>query len=221
MNRILSEKELKELYNVSDESVIPVKSSILLGHLSLLGRHEKGNEQRIEKLRSIIGNMGNMGHFSNKVELSMTELLEIFDIRKNIDYERANDILQSFKHEKEANEWMIKVSGETKTLPPQEEIETYLSEKPICLTIGGQKYYLKRGRKYIIGRGTEADIMLEDLWVSRKHCELWWTNEKLMIKDLKSTNGTYVNGKRLTEEKEIHMKDVIRVGHTEGLFKTL
>ncbi len=48
--------------------------------------------------------------------------------------------------------------------------------------------------KTVIGRGTEADIRLEDEMISRRHCELSWDGKRVTIRDLDSTNGTFVDG---------------------------
>ncbi len=46
------------------------------------------------------------------------------------------------------------------------------------------------------GRGADADIFLEDVTVSRHHAVFSVDGEGLTVTDLKSTNGTYVNGRR-------------------------
>ncbi|MCI0361798.1 MAG: FHA domain-containing protein [Planctomycetaceae bacterium] len=50
-----------------------------------------------------------------------------------------------------------------------------------------------------IGRGRGATIMLPHPLVSRQHCELFETNGRLMVRDLGSLNGTFVNNERITE----------------------
>lgn len=51
----------------------------------------------------------------------------------------------------------------------------------------------------VIGRGEECDLRIPLLAVSRKHCELAADEGKVKVKDLASSNGTYVNGKRVNE----------------------
>lgn len=51
-----------------------------------------------------------------------------------------------------------------------------------------------------LGRSNECDIVLSVTHLSRKHAELSVVGNKLVVKDLDSANGTFVNGKRIKEE---------------------
>src|SRR4051794_34233106 len=50
-----------------------------------------------------------------------------------------------------------------------------------------------------IGRGRATAVILPHPLVSRNHCELYETDGRLMVRDLGSLNGTYVNNERVTE----------------------
>jgi pSer/pThr/pTyr-binding forkhead associated (FHA) protein len=65
-----------------------------------------------------------------------------------------------------------------------------------------------------IGRSTGAEFMVEAPLVSRLHCQLSATQHALQVKDLNSTNGTYVNGRRVTAAK-LQDGDRLRVGRAE------
>lgn len=54
--------------------------------------------------------------------------------------------------------------------------------------------------KMVLGRSNECDITLSVSHLSRKHAELSIVGNKLVVKDLDSANGTFVNGKRVTED---------------------
>ena len=54
--------------------------------------------------------------------------------------------------------------------------------------------------KMVLGRSNECDITLSVTHLSRKHAELSVVGNKLIVKDLDSANGTFVNGKRIKEE---------------------
>ena len=52
-----------------------------------------------------------------------------------------------------------------------------------------------RGSVKTIGRSTGAEFIVDAALVSRLHCQLTATADRLQVKDLDSTNGTFVNGK--------------------------
>jgi pSer/pThr/pTyr-binding forkhead associated (FHA) protein len=72
-----------------------------------------------------------------------------------------------------------------------------------------------------IGRGEHNVIVLDrDLLVSRRHAVIEQKGESFTIRDLGSTNGTYVNGDPLKEREEriLEAGDVIKLGKTEFNF---
>ncbi len=69
-----------------------------------------------------------------------------------------------------------------------------------------------------IGRLQTNDIVLPDPNVSRVHAKIEKRNESFFILDLNSTNGTYLNEKRITEAR-LRDGDIIRVGSTRLLFR--
>lgn len=50
-----------------------------------------------------------------------------------------------------------------------------------------------------IGRGAYSEVYLADPWASREHCEIYERDGAPVIRDLKSKNGTFVNGGRVIE----------------------
>ncbi len=69
-----------------------------------------------------------------------------------------------------------------------------------------------------IGRGPDNDLQIPDTKVSRHHCLIERQGSEINIRDLGSSNGTYVNGKRV-EKTSLSHGDVIRLGETELLFE--
>lgn len=63
-----------------------------------------------------------------------------------------------------------------------------------------------------LGRSNENDIMLDDNSVSRRHCRITNKNGRFFIEDLKSTNGTLVNGKKIDGEMEIFPDATTSIG---------
>ena len=61
------------------------------------------------------------------------------------------------------------------------------------------------------GRNTAALIFLDDVTVSRHHAEFIVSGGRLEVRDLGSTNGTYVNGKR-TDQAVLHSGDEVIIG---------
>ena len=50
----------------------------------------------------------------------------------------------------------------------------------------------------VVGRSPDVDVVINDANVSRRHAEFWRTSEGVAVRDLQSTNGTFVNGHRIT-----------------------
>ncbi len=69
----------------------------------------------------------------------------------------------------------------------------------------------------VIGRGSDADVRLTDQAVSRRHAELRAVNGAMMLNDLQSTNGTTVNGSRITQTA-LADGDELRIGETVLIF---
>lgn len=66
-----------------------------------------------------------------------------------------------------------------------------------------------------LGRAADSSFILEDDYASARHAQLIRTdNQTWILTDLDSTNGTYVNGKRVTEPVPVSTGDVIRIGRT-------
>jgi hypothetical protein len=70
-----------------------------------------------------------------------------------------------------------------------------------------------------IGNSSDNDIVLNDRAVSRHHVRIKLEGKKYFIYDLVSTNGTRVNGRKITK-KWIKEGDIIEMGHTRIAFKT-
>jgi len=63
-----------------------------------------------------------------------------------------------------------------------------------------------------IGRHDDCVIRIRSAQVSRRHCELYEDGDKLMLRDLGSSNGTYVNGKRVLGQQSLKAGDVLTIG---------
>lgn len=71
-----------------------------------------------------------------------------------------------------------------------------------------------------IGRAKDNDIHLEDHAASAHHAKILNMMNAFHIEDLDSTNGTYLNGKRI-KEHTLHHRDIITIGNHQILFKNV
>jgi pSer/pThr/pTyr-binding forkhead associated (FHA) protein len=66
-----------------------------------------------------------------------------------------------------------------------------------------------------IGRSPQTDIPIDDRFASGRHARIYERDGLSYIEDMGSTNGTYLNGKRLAEPELLRTEDRIRIGDTE------
>ncbi len=101
-----------------------------------------------------------------------------------------------------------------------------ISDRPVakeaCLVVIyglelGKKYNLNRPQ-FIIGRSSKADIQIDQEAVSRNHCKIINTGKAILLRDMGSTNGTYINDE-LIDEYVLRDGDYIKVGRC--IFKFL
>jgi pSer/pThr/pTyr-binding forkhead associated (FHA) protein len=67
-----------------------------------------------------------------------------------------------------------------------------------------------------LGRGPEADVQVGDRWVSRDHCQIDCVDDVLLVRDLGSKHGTFVNGRSVLEA-ELRPGDLLNIGITRFL----
>jgi pSer/pThr/pTyr-binding forkhead associated (FHA) protein len=99
-----------------------------------------------------------------------------------------------------------------------ENVKGTVAWSPV-LDIGGSRYPLAKGRT-VIGRGSDADITLDDSGTSRKHIEILWDGSRGQVSDLGSTNGSRLNGAKLTKAP-LPPDSVIELGRTRIFFRVL
>jgi hypothetical protein len=81
----------------------------------------------------------------------------------------------------------------------------------------GSAYDLSEGA--LLGRGDGADIRLEDAFASTRHARLVPQGDVIVLEDLGSTNGTYLNGEPLRGPQPLHVGDRIKIGDSEFTFE--
>lgn len=92
------------------------------------------------------------------------------------------------------------------------------SQRHPIVDIDGQRYLLT-GPVTIIGRGAEADIVVDDPGVSRQHLEIRVTQDGVVATDLGSTNGTFVEGNSITAATLVDGNS-LTIGRTRIMFWT-
>jgi pSer/pThr/pTyr-binding forkhead associated (FHA) protein len=66
-----------------------------------------------------------------------------------------------------------------------------------------------------IGRSNDCSIVLNDLLISDKHCQIMRIGDEWRIRDLGSTNKTYINGLQIVSQATIADGDIISLGRVE------
>ena len=78
-------------------------------------------------------------------------------------------------------------------------------------TSGEQSIDLQLGRKLVVGRAVTSDVPIYDPTISRRHAEIVLTDSGVHVTDLGSSNGTFLNGAKITEA-EAGANDVVTFG---------
>ena len=99
-------------------------------------------------------------------------------------------------------------SGKTPSLPGARPFELVVVEGDEA----GKRFLIAKPQ-IIIGRSVKADLQLKDSEVSREHCLIESYGETLLLKDLKSANGTVLNG-FLIRQDVLKARDRIHIGNT-------
>ena len=87
------------------------------------------------------------------------------------------------------------------------------------LDIAGKRYPIRKSRT-VIGRGSDADITVDDSSISRKHVEVLWDGKRGQVNDLGSTNGSLLNGEKVAKAP-LSPDSVIDIGRTRIVFRVV
>jgi hypothetical protein len=79
--------------------------------------------------------------------------------------------------------------------------------------VAGMEYEVGEGA--VLGRGDQAEIRLEDPFASSRHARLTRQGAVIVLEDLGSTNGTYLNEELVDGPRPLHAGDRVRIGDSE------
>jgi hypothetical protein len=99
---------------------------------------------------------------------------------------------------------------------PLEDVEPRLRVEQAMGLRSGDEYDLRDGAT--LGRGDKEDIQIEDPFASSRHARISRQGDVLVLEDLNSTNGTWLNGSPLDGPQPLHPGDRIRIGDNEFSF---
>ncbi|MGD0090865.1 MAG: FHA domain-containing protein [Planctomycetota bacterium] len=85
----------------------------------------------------------------------------------------------------------------------------------------GKRVGIPEGKVITLGRNRDLELPLPDGKLSRRHCQISFKEDHYVLTDLGSTNGTYLNGERITGEVVLSTFDRIVVGDTEMEFQAM
>ena len=87
------------------------------------------------------------------------------------------------------------------------------------LEINGVRHSITQART-VIGRGSDADITVDDTGISRRHVEILWDGKRAQVNDLGSTNGSKLDGKQVTKAL-LGPDSVVDIGRTRIVFRVV
>src|SRR6266446_10495894 len=82
----------------------------------------------------------------------------------------------------------------------------------------GDVIALEVGKRCTLGRANTNRVVLKDELCSREHAEVFFAEERWRLRDLKSLNGTRVNGEAIQDEWELVSGDEFQVGRTRFVY---
>lgn len=97
-------------------------------------------------------------------------------------------------------------------------VETKIPSLAATAGPGKGKQWQLRNERMLVGREQPADIIVDDPAASRRHAQIYKKSGRWYLKDLDSTNGTYLDGPLRGTERILWDGDVFRIGDWELTF---
>ena len=108
-------------------------------------------------------------------------------------------------------------SGDRRAPPPAQAPSKRSKKTPRKLTVieGNLKgRALELQDELMVGRADKCHLVLDDNYVSQVHARIFAKGDTFMVEDLGSTNGTYLNRRRVTSPAELQRGDRVKIGKT-------
>lgn len=83
-----------------------------------------------------------------------------------------------------------------------------------CSSEGTEESSVAERTSILIGRGSHCDVIVKDGKASREHCRLSLGEAGYTLEDLKSRNGTYVDGARIEAPTPLRVNQTFKIGDT-------
>lgn len=105
-------------------------------------------------------------------------------------------------------------SAPVASTPPTRKVKRHPRELIVHPPNGEAVQVPMNGATITLGRSTAASIRVDDVYVSDEHTQIVSTDDGWMVRDLGSTNGTFLNGAKVTQPTLIAHGDHLRLGKT-------
>lgn len=125
-------------------------------------------------------------------------------------YQFAGGISIALVEDRDLSQGIIRIDSQN--------VKGTVSWTPV-LDIAGKRYPITKSRT-VIGRGSEADITIDDTGISRKHVEILWDGQRAEVNDLESTNGSQLGGAAV-KRAPLPPDSEISIGRTRIIFRVL
>jgi len=125
----------------------------------------------------------------------------------HIDFEEAADLTTG----------RFRIRSKAEASVTSDATETQVRRATVLIEINGTRHPLHIG-SLVVGRGTDADLRINDPGVSRRHVEFRQNEHRVEVHDLGSTNGMLVNGQRMTSSL-LDDGALVRIGSTDMLVR--
>ncbi|GAU78997.1 FHA domain-containing protein [Fusibacter sp. 3D3] len=154
-------------------------------------------------------NMTDLPHGSQKKAQSKFALF-----RSTLNHKFANKLLCK-KRRKHQNEQVPMITQSALNLKKT----SYVQRHPILISrdqpaLQYKVYY----ETCLIGRDDRCEINIDETSISREHAKLYTKEATYLIEDLNSTNGTFVNNKKIMTKTPLYHGDELRIGHCDFIF---